>query len=211
MNINSNWDNLINSAIGKMKNTEIEFTHFFCNPIDKGTIRNKINFKAGVYFWFTNEESLKKLDIPICDKLFRIEGCNKPLYLIYIGIGPSNKNSKQFLKKRIASNHLGNKICNSTLRQSISALIGHTPSNKKVGKNMKIFVERDLEKEITDLITNTFSFGVIEHNEPWTIENKFIQTYQPPINLAGNQNGWFYSSMKERRDIHRERGKTDVR
>jgi hypothetical protein len=194
-----------------MKDIEIKFTRFFCNPIDKRTIRNGINFKAGVYFWFTNGQSLEKLKIPISDKLFRIERDNKPLYLIYIGIGPSNENSKQVLKKRIASNHLGNKICNSTLRQSISALIGHKPFNKKVGKNMKIFVESDSEREITDLITNTFSFGVLEHNAPWTIENKFIQTYEPPINLAGNQNGWFYISMKKRRDIHRERGKKNVR
>ena len=76
---------------------------------------------------------------------------------------------------------------------------------------MKIFVESGSEREITDLITNTFSFGVLKHNEPWTIENEFIQTYEPPINLAGNQNGWFYSRMKERRDIHREFGKKNVR
>jgi hypothetical protein len=64
---------------------------------------------------------------------------------------------------------------------------------------------------ITDFITNEFSIGVLRHDEPWTIEGDFIQNYNPPINLRGNQNGWFFNEMILRRAVHREIGTRDIR
>jgi hypothetical protein len=194
-----------------MKDIKIEFTNFFFKPLDKKTIRKDINFKAGVYFWFTDEQALKKLKIEKNGNLFQIVRENEPLFLIYIGIGPSNGEVKrQFLKDRITNCHLGKLINKSTFRQSISALLEHKPFNKKIGKNIKIFVESGSESDISDLIKSSFSLAIIQHSEPWTIEKGLIQTYKPPINLAGNEAGWFYDRMKEKRDKHRELGKVNL-
>ncbi len=195
-----------------MAELKLEFDRFFEPILDKAVIRNNIDFQKGIYFWFVNEASLNRLNIPINSNLHWVYRNNQTLYLIYIGIGPSNQNvRRQFLKDRITKCHLGKHINQSTLRQSISALLEHRPYNKMVGQNMKIFIEKDLESEITDFISNGFSLGVLGHDEPWSIEGEFIHNYNPPINLSGNQNGWFYNEMSLRRATHRAIGAEDIR
>jgi hypothetical protein len=183
---------------------------FFNKTLVKSTIRRGITFEKGIYFWFADEYALRRLNIPL-EPLYQIFKNTECLYLIYIGIGPKSPNTKQILKERICKCHLGNGIRQSTLRQSISALLEHNPFNSRVGKDMKIFLEPTLESEITNLINEHFSVGFIKHNEPWEIEKGFIQTYEPPINLDGNRLGWFYDTMKRKRDNHREFGKANVR
>jgi hypothetical protein len=195
-----------------MAELKLDFDHFFEPILDKAVIRNNISFQSGIYFWFVNEASLNRLKIPMSSNLYWIYKNNQNFYLIYIGIGPSNQNvRRQFLKDRITKCHLGKYINQSTLRQSISALLEHKPYNKMVGQNMKIFIEPDLESEITDFIINGLSIGVLKHDEPWTIEGEFIQNYNPPINLRGNQNGWFFNEMSLKRANHRAIGAEDIR
>lgn len=195
-----------------MPHLKLVFDRFFEPLLDKRNIRSGIDFKRGVYFWFANEKSLSVLQIPLCSNLYWISKSNQKFYLIYIGIGPSNQNvRKQFLKDRITKCHLGKHISRSTLRQSISALLGHRPYNKQVGKNTKIFIEPGLEREISDLISSGLSIGVLKHLEPWTIEGKYLQDFNPPLNLRGNQNGWFFNELTQKRKVHREIGERNFR
>jgi hypothetical protein len=180
----------------------------FPKPLVKERVKQIVDKKSyGVYFWFADQEALLRLGIPFCNhRLYTYNVETNWYYLVYIGICPRDENTKkQFLRERIVDCHLGNKICNSTFRQSLSALLrNHKPYIKKSGKKNKIYIQEDEEEEITNFIEKHFVLGVQYHNTPWDIEKELIEKYNPPINLTHNIKGWFYDNMSASREIHRE-------
>jgi len=187
----------------------------FSKPVTKDLVKKEkelVDNTRGVYFWFADQEALEKLGISSFDpRLYTYNVETNLYYLVYIGIGPRDDNTKkQFLRKRIVDCHLGNKICNSTFRQSLSALLEHEPQSKQSGQRSKICIPIDKELEVTSLITTNFALGVQYHKTPWDIENYFIENYQPPINLKGNKDGWFFKVMDKVRTTHRESAKNNI-
>ncbi len=187
-----------------MSTINLEFDHFFSRPSDKSFIRKQIDFKRGVYFWFCDENALTSLKIPISKKLHSFELDGQTHYLLYIGIGPRNEFVKtQFLKDRLTKCHLGKRINQSTLRQSISALLGYHAYKKVVGKKgkKKVFIEKDDEYSLSKFMVEHFSIGIIRNEEPWEVEDELITQYSPPINLDGNQSGWYFPCMSYARTL----------
>ena len=176
---------------------------------DKSIIRKTIDpIKFGIYYWFIKADSIDLIIKTTIkpNKLFtqRINGVD--YILIYIGIGPRNKDTKkQFFNSRILECHLGNFITNSTFRMAIASCLGYECYKKHVGKNLKYFLSTQDEISLTSFIKTYFFLGVKQNETPWDIENQEINIYNPPFNIQHNKNGWNFENIKVLRKLFREK------
>jgi hypothetical protein len=82
------------------------------NSLNRTDLKGKIDFQKGIYYWFASPSALKKMKIDIDSKMLHkhlIMG--QYYYLVYIGIGPRNdQTKKQFIQQRIFNCHLGKRL-----------------------------------------------------------------------------------------------------
>jgi len=151
--------------------------------------------RSGVYFWWTDEDGLRLLNIPISKKLNYTIKESKRYYLCYIGIGPMDENSKQPLFDRISTSHFGKRIYASTLRYSVASLLKlqFYVKPKTKGKAYSI-LEKD-EEYITSILQKHFILSAIAHSAPWDVEVANIQNFEPPLNIDDNRAGWYYKKI----------------
>jgi hypothetical protein len=193
-----------------MKQTNLSFNTFLdLKTISRKSIKNLITFKKGIYFWFASFDAIQKMGITNVNNWQKEIYGEREYYLIYIGIGPRDENTrKQFLPQRITNCHLGNKITNSTFRLSIASILGMEGFTKQVGKNLKYFLDDKDENDINEFIENNFCIGLINDPCPWLNEETYIHRFQPPLNLQHNTKGWFYNTMDQSRKTFQSNAKS---
>lgn len=138
--------------------------------------------KQGIYAWYFT-------DVPGSVPL---ENCHEieNKFLLYIGISPSNPNSKNNLRNRL-NQHFNGNAASSTLRKSLGCL----HEFQLIGDKNKKFSKEDEYKLSCWLSQNAFvKFIAVEH--PWEYEKSLIQSQSLPLNLEYNQNHVFYIKLK---------------
>lgn len=168
---------------------------FLVNNITTGMIPD-----CGVYFWWVNEDGLKRLGIPSSQNLYYIRHYQVKYYLSYIGIGPRDRNSNQLLPVRIMGKHLGKRIKDSTLRYAIASIFKYQFYRKLNRKGKFDYYTDSLsESKITSFLRKHFLISVLSDIEPWQMEKGLIQQYSPPLNIEHNKNGWYCTLIKQSR------------
>jgi hypothetical protein len=193
-----------------MRPTHLNFDVFLTlKGINRPTFRQTITFNKGIYFWFATFEALEKMGITKIKNWQEEIYQKNDHYLVYIGIGPRNENTKkQFLPQRIANCHFGNKITNSTFRLSIASVLSKEGFTKEVGENLKYFIDNNEEAAISKFLENNFCVGLIDDKAPWLKEKPLIHKFQPPLNLQHNAAGWFYKTMNQSRKAFQAKAKS---
>lgn len=160
----------------------------------------------GIYYWYSDYNGVRKLGITK-DLNFKQIVCKKTGtitdYLIYIGIGPVSMNSKSTLKKRLIK-HIDSNIYSSTFRYSIGALLGIKYEYKlNKGGVRKYFTSDQNECIISQFITEHLTVKISDDKNPWDKEKELISKNMPPLNIHHNNDGWFLTEMKNKREMAR--------
>ena len=120
--------------------------------------------------------------------------------LLYVGIAPMD-GTKPFgpvqrtLHGRIRT-HMTNNAFGSTLRLSLGVLLGCRL--RQVSATRLTF--DDHETTLSTWLDQHAAVCWLEEDEPWTLEEKLIDTLSLPLNLRGNEKHPFYEHLTKRRD-----------
>ena len=155
---------------------------------------------SGVYAWFFNRIPP---NVPT-------DGCvtKDQKTLLYVGISPDKvgkPNSKQNLRKRITNHYRGNAE-GSTLRRSLGILLA-TESDfplRRVGSGNRMTFTHLGEQWLDRWMEENAFVSWTEHATPWKLEDELLQTLSLPLNIKGNQDHIFSSTLnKSRKDAIR--------
>lgn len=158
--------------------------------------------EPGVYGWWFRD---LPASVPV-DASMERDG----MRLLYIGISPKAppkngaKPSSQSLRKRIRYHYRGNAY-GSTLRLSLGCLLADELgiSLQVVGSGKRMTFA-DGEGRLSDWMHQNACVSWLVHSEPWMIEHAAIQHVSLPINLDGNKEHPFHSTLSaSRRDAKR--------
>jgi hypothetical protein len=140
--------------------------------------------KPGVYAWYFKE-------IP---GQVPTEGCitKDGLTLLYVGISPSKKNSKQNLRKRITYHYWGNPE-GSTLRRSLGVLLTEQSGFplRRVGTGKRMTFTHLGEQWLDNWMEENAFVYWVKHPAPWELEEEIIGTLSLPLNIKGNKDQLF--------------------
>ncbi len=118
--------------------------------------------------------------VDIIPKMKKLAGLN----VIYTGIASKN------LRKRDYRQHFtGNNAGRSTLRKSIGSLMGlkKVPRDKNPASKKTKYTESD-EAKLSHWMASNLVLFFYANNNFNNIEEEFIQHFNPPLNLQGNDN-----------------------
>lgn len=157
---------------------------------------NSISHQNGIYI-FTLREGC---DIP--------DTHNKPIYELYDGqrvlyIGQT----KSGLNSRINKKHFNGRAGSSTLRKSLGCLLGFKliPRSKKNPDDGKTTLEKCDEIKLSQWMRdNLIVYYAIVLDDIDSAENKFINSYSPPLNLSKvpmDRNQGFRSELSSLRSM----------
>lgn len=169
----------------------------FSNPpllYSRSEVLNKpcpVPQKPGVYGWYFKE-------IP---GQVPTEGCKTidGLTLLYVGISPSRKNSKQNLRKRIKYHYQGNAY-GSTLRLTLGTLLAEQSGFplRRVGSDRMTFTHLG-EQWLDEWMEENAFVCWEEHPEPWNEETEIFETVSLPLNIQDNKHHLFADVLSELR------------
>ena len=159
---------------------------------------NPVPSVSGVYAWFFREPP------GICPT----NGCvtKNELTLLYVGISPRKRNSKQDIRKRIKTHYRG--IAEgSTLRLTLGILLerksGFSLDRTESGKSLTF--TQDGERWLNDWMQRNAFVCWVEHSDPSDVERRILQTVSLPLNIQDNQDHPFCSELKNLRKEARQR------
>jgi hypothetical protein len=134
----------------------------------------------GFYAWWCRCDRLEDADprIPLEERPPVQSGWS----LLYVGISPSNQNSRRNIAVRLAKDHTGGSIGSSTFRQSVAALLMErlVLQPLKGGDRSRLVSEEALSGWIEA------SCGVTSApaERPWESEAGVIKLLNPPLNIS---------------------------
>ena len=156
--------------------------------------------KAGLYAWWVTTDHLGDADPPIPAE-------HKPIgewTLVYVGIAPDRPGSGRTLRSRIAKDHTGGTIGNSTFRQSIASLfrdhLGLVPLS---GYDRSRVID---ERPLTQWLSAHCGLTTIEVDDPWRYEEVVIATLQPPLNIKHGSHPFRHVVSAAREQLRRDCG-----
>ncbi|KPN63427.1 hypothetical protein SAMN04488527_11777 [Aliiroseovarius crassostreae] len=137
----------------------------------------------GVYGWWFDH------GLPLVPRDGCIERDGK--HLLYIGIAPPKdrpvrRGAPTPVKSRLWRNHLRGTVRTSTLRLSLAALLEQELELAFWrDKRNRVRMDRHQEDKLSDWIAEHAAISVIQHDEPWTLEETLIRNGPPlPLNLS---------------------------
>lgn len=161
------------------------------------TIEDRVT--KGVYaWWFRNVPP----QVPL-DGVVRSEEWN----LLYVGTGPSDANSKRFLRDRL-KDHIGRDTTKSTLRRSLGCLLGlkfqvtRVSRSKRADKDVLHFGLGVSESVLSDWMEKNARISWIKHDRPWELEGELIRKLALPLNLQDNDQHPFAETLSDLRREH---------
>jgi len=173
--------------------------HLQANPVEVSTARlpatdEGARNEAGFYAWWLTDESA----LPA---VLTSQHPERPeLGLVYVGIAPKDSLSKETIRSRILSKHLGNALGSSTLRRGLAAFLwesnGWHPFATPRGKPALppeecVAMTRWME---TNLLVSWRPAA-----KPWDYERALIGDMKPPLNSHHNTAHAFYRTLRETR------------
>ncbi len=144
--------------------------------------RSLIPDERGVYGWWFNGA------LPSVPLEGTLRGDEH--HLLYIGIAPrepskAGSESASTLRRRICSNHLGNRIASSTLRRSLAWLLKDS-LQFQISWNAagKVVMPREDEDRLTKWMAEHAAISFLRSKEPWLIETRLIiEGPKLPLNI----------------------------
>ncbi|AUQ75752.1 hypothetical protein PhaeoP71_02913 [Phaeobacter piscinae] len=137
----------------------------------------------GVYGWWFD----RRLPVVPRDGCIEYDGKD----LLYIGIAPSKNRSVRRgaptpVKSRLWRNHLRGTVRSSTLRLSLAALLEQELELAFWrDKRNRVRMDRHHEDKLSDWIAKHAAISVVQHDEPWSLEETLIRNGPPlPLNLS---------------------------
>jgi hypothetical protein len=137
----------------------------------------------GVYGWWFDH------GLPLVPRDGCIERDEK--HLLYIGIAPPKDRSVRRdrptpVKSRLWRNHLRGTVRTSTLRLSLAALLKQELDLAFWrDKRNRVRMDRHHEDKLSEWIATHAAISVVQHDEPWSLEETLIRTGPPlPLNLS---------------------------
>ena len=159
-----------------------------------------VSAKAGVYaFYF--KEIPGKIPVKDCIKFGH-------LILLYLGVSPARKNSKQNLRTRIRSHYTGN-ASGSTLRLTLGCLLSHDLGIelRRTGKSGRLtFVNG--EKKLSEWISKNAFVAWRTIDRPWEYEEDLINKISVPLNLDHNKKHKFHEVLSKIRSEAKHRARS---
>lgn len=145
--------------------------------IDRHTVTH------GVYGWWFDH------GLPMVPRDGCIERNGK--HLLYIGIAPPKdrpvrRGGPTPVKSRLWRNHLRGTVRSSTLRLSLAALLEQELELAFWrDKRNRVRMDRHHEDKLSDWIAKHAAISVVQHEEPWSLEETLIRNGPPlPLNLS---------------------------
>ena len=137
----------------------------------------------GVYGWWFDHS------LPLVPRDGCIERDGK--HLLYIGIAPPKdrpvrRGGPTPAKSRLWRNHLRGTVRISTLRLSLAALLEQELELAFCrDKRSRVHMDRHHEDKLSDWIAKHAAISVVQHDEPWSLEETLIRNGPPlPLNLS---------------------------
>jgi hypothetical protein len=150
--------------------------------------------EPGIYAWFFKETSHS---VPV-------DGClkYKNLTLLYVGISPQKastrkgKRSKQNLQRRIKTHFKGDASI-STLHMSLGSLLVDRLGIvlRQVGKTKRFKFSHKDEERLSGWMEKNAMVTWHVCTKPWIFEDQLIKEQSLPLNLQGNKEHPFHSSL----------------
>jgi len=137
----------------------------------------------GVYGWWFDHR------LPLVPRGGCIEREGK--HLLYIGIAPPKDGSKSRsartpMQRRLWRNHLRGTVRVSTVRLSLAALLKRALDLTfwRDSRN-RVHMDRQQEDRLSDWMDQHAAISVVQHEEPWALEETLIRGGPPlPLNLS---------------------------
>lgn len=121
------------------------------------------------------------------------DGCfmHQGKHLLYVGIAPpkdrpARSTSSAPMKRRLWRNHLNGTVRSSTLRLSLAALLEQELDLEfwRDTRN-RVRMDRQHEGKLTAWIGRHAAVSLMQHDNPWSLEEKLIRSGPPlPLNLS---------------------------
>lgn len=137
----------------------------------------------GLYGWWFND----------CLPFVPMDGCvmHQGKHLLYVGIAPPKNQparsmSSAPMKRRLWRNHLNGTVRSSTLRLSLAALLEQELDLEFWrDTRSRVRMDRQHESKLTAWIGRHAAVSVMQHDNPWTLEESLIKSGPSlPLNLS---------------------------
>lgn len=130
------------------------------------------------------------------------DGCvtKDGLTLLYVGISPSRKNSKQNLRKRITYHYRGNAY-GSTLRLTLGTLLTEQSDFplRRVGSGKRMTFTHLGEQWLDSWMEENALVCWVTHPVPWEVEKGIFETVSLPLNIQDNKDQVFVDVLSDMR------------
>lgn len=123
--------------------------------------------------------------------------------LLYVGISPRDERSRQNIRARVLTNHVGGNTGSSTFRFVLAALLmdnlGLTPRRSAA----KVVLSREDNERLRDWQRKHLRLTWCESPNPWEAEPAVIRALEPPLNSSGNEAHPIHATVARRRAAFR--------
>ena len=153
--------------------------------------------KDGLYAWWATSGSIEGLPAnPHPDP-------QSGLVLFYVGVAPNGPKSSSTIRSRVVNNHLSGNTGSSTFRFTLAALLLDELGLHPGKTATKIVLPTEENRLLTGWQRKHLSLTWCVTPQPWIREDEVIASMEPPLNLAGNANHPYYSTLKQAREVFR--------
>ena len=140
--------------------------------------------ESGVYVWYF-EGLPPSVPTRACFKRGRKR-------LLYVGISPENKSSRETLRSRIRFHYLRNAE-GSTLRRTLGCLLSRKLriELRRVGSGKRNTFGEVGEARLTRWMATNAAVAWVKTKAPWTVESHLIKALKTPLNIESNRTHGF--------------------
>ncbi len=112
--------------------------------------------------------------------------------LLYVGISPENKSSRETLRSRIRFHYLRNAE-GSTLRRTLGCLLSRKLriELRRVGSGKRNTFGKVGEARLTRWMATNAAVAWVKTKAPWTVESHLIKALKTPLNIESNRTHGF--------------------
>lgn len=112
--------------------------------------------------------------------------------LLYVGISPENKSSRETLRSRIRFHYLRNAE-GSTLRRTLGCLLNRKLriELRRVGSGKRHTFGKVGEARLTSWMAKNAAVAWVKTKAPWSVESYLIKALKTPLNIESNRTHGF--------------------
>ena len=145
-------------------------------PLEEAAQREGLPFQPGLYAWWVSQPGA----LPQLPLVPREDG----LSLLYVGMAPSSKESKETLRSRVAKKHIRGTLANSTFRRTLVALLWQSQGWQPQNTRKLVTISRADNEALTRWMDANLRVAWAAVKEPWSVEASVLASLKPPLNQA---------------------------